>query len=56
MNPDTDPEALTRAMMEAGEAAQRFALDSACALKSASTGLRRGSRDFNQCKSLFDDG
>jgi phage-related minor tail protein len=45
MNPDTDPEALTRAMMEAGEAAQRFALDSERALKAVSAELRRTTRE-----------
>jgi phage-related minor tail protein len=45
MTPDTDPEALTRAMMEAGEAAHLFALDSERALKSVSTELRRTTRD-----------
>lgn len=45
MTPDTDPEALARAMMEAGEAAQRFALDSERALKSVSTELRRTTRE-----------
>ena len=42
MNPDTDPEALTRAMMEAGEAAQ---LDSERALKAVSAELRRTTRE-----------
>lgn len=45
MTPDTDPEALTRAMMEAGEAARLFALDSERALKSVSAELRRTTRD-----------
>ena len=45
MTPDTDPEALTRAMIEAGEVAQRFAIDSERALKSVSAELRRTTRE-----------
>lgn len=45
MTESTDPEALSRAMIEAGEAARSFALDSERALKSVSTELRRTTRD-----------
>lgn len=45
MTDNTDPESLTRAMMEAGEAARSFALDGERALKSVSAELRRATRE-----------
>lgn len=45
MTEQTDPEHITRAMLEAGDAARNFALDSERALRSVSTELRRATRE-----------
>lgn len=45
MTEQTDPEHITRAMLEAGDASRNFALDSERALRSVSTELRRATRE-----------
>jgi phage-related minor tail protein len=45
MTEQTDPEHITRAMLDAGDAARSFALDSERALRTVSTELRRATRE-----------
>src|SRR5690554_3094561 len=45
MTEQTDPEHITRAMMDAGDAARSFALDSERALRTVSAELRRATRE-----------